>query len=516
MKTCCLALSRDTLRRLAANDLAPDELREVEQHVDGCRDCLQLLELEVGNQSTDSEIIQSLAVTVESIPAMVADELLDLGPSTASLLRMLGPTDDPNMLGRIGNYEVAAIIGRGGMGVVFKAFDRSLHRFVAIKMLLPHLAESPAARKRFAREAKAAAAVVDDHVMPIHGVAEWNGMPYIVSPYCRGVTLEKRIRDQGPLEIEEILRIGMQTALGLAAAHAQGLVHRDVKPGNILLDEGVERVQLTDFGLARTTDDIGMTRTGVLAGTPQFMSPEQTRGEAVDARSDLFALGSVLFTMCVGQPPFRSSHPLAVMQKIANEQVPSVDSLNPAIPLPLSRLIQRLLEKRPHYRIESATKVAEMLCELLAQYQRGALPSTRPVPKTALVTGLLGAALVTAMILLPPWQNPIKNQSQNTLIPSPSPPTGTSEQGIGVVLKPEPAENQAKNLGGPRQPNVANVAPIWELDRHDLDDAWRNVTSLEHRVVGAASHEVDLFNTSIDQVRNELDAFQRRFAEWAE
>ncbi|MBL8890942.1 MAG: protein kinase [Planctomycetaceae bacterium] len=489
MKSCCLAFSRDTLRRLAVNDLSPDELREVEQHVDSCHECMQLLEVEVGAQSADSEIIQSLAETIESIPALVADELLDLGPSTASLLRMLGPTDDPNMLGRIGNYEVAAIIGRGGMGVVFKAFDRSLHRYVAIKMLLPHLAESAAARKRFAREAKAAAAVVDDHVMPIHGVAEWNGMPYILSPYCRGVTLEKRIRDQGPLEIEEVLRIGMQTAQGLAAAHSQGLVHRDVKPGNILLDEGVERVQLTDFGLARTTDDVGMTRTGVLAGTPQFMSPEQTRGEAVDARSDLFALGSVLYTMCVGQPPFRGSHPLAVMQKIANEKVPSVGSLSPAIPQPLARLIDRLLEKRPQHRVESAAKVAEMLRDLLAQYQRGALPKVRRLPRTSLVIGVVGVALVAALVVASFWPNRL-------------PP--------GSVKSPIP------DLEPSQRSSVSSAAPNWVLDRVELDEAWRSIISLEQRAGHSKSHEVDPFDASIDRVRNDLDAFQRRLAEWAE
>lgn len=222
---------RDTLQRLAANDLPPDELRDVEQHVDHCPECRALFDRQFGADSLHSEIIGSLATTIESIPSVatvVAEELLELWPSTASRLRLLGPTDDPNMLGRIGTYEVAAIVGRGGMGVVFKAFDRSLHRFVAIKMLLPHLAESAAARKRFAREAKAAAAVVDDHVMPIHGVAEWNGMPYIVSPYCRGVTLEKRIRDQGPLAVEEVLRI--VTTIVLRVAGAPRLVVQPIVP----------------------------------------------------------------------------------------------------------------------------------------------------------------------------------------------------------------------------------------------------------------------------------------------
>ncbi len=179
------------------------------------------------------------------------------------------------MLGRIGPYEIIGLPGQGGMGAVFKGFDRSLNRFVAIKMLLPHLAASGAARKRFAREGQTVAAVVDDHVMAIHCVDEWQGVPYLVMIYSRGVSLQKRLSDNGPLEVREILRIGMQAAKGFATAHAQGIVHRDIKPANIFLDQNVERVQLMDFGLARAVDDASLTRSGTLAGTPQYMSPNK-------------------------------------------------------------------------------------------------------------------------------------------------------------------------------------------------------------------------------------------------
>ena len=154
------------------------------------------------------------------------------------------------MLGRLGPYEVVGVIGSGGMGVVLKAFDAALNRYVAIKVLAPHLGSSGAARKRFSREAQAAAAVVHDNVMEIYGVADLEELPYLVMPYVRGPSLQRRLDDDGPLALVEILRIGMQAASGLAAAHAQGLVHRDVKPANILLADGIERVKLTDFGLA--------------------------------------------------------------------------------------------------------------------------------------------------------------------------------------------------------------------------------------------------------------------------
>ena len=158
------------------------------------------------------------------------------------------------------------------MSIVFKGFDSALNRYVAIKVMSPHLATSESARQRFAREAQAAAAVVHDNVIAIHHVRGDAELPYLVMPYERGNSLQKRLDERGPLELAEILRIGMQSAAGLAAAHVQGLVHRDVKPGNILLTENVERVKLTDFGLARAVDDASLTRTGMIAGTPQYLS----------------------------------------------------------------------------------------------------------------------------------------------------------------------------------------------------------------------------------------------------
>ena len=197
------------------------------------------------------------------------------------MLGVLAPTDDPRMMGRLGVYEVSGVIGSGGMGVVLKGHDRALERTVAIKVLAPHLASSGAARKRFAREAKAAAAVLHPNVMAIHGVANDAELPYLVMPYMRGQSLQNRLDAQGPMQTVEILRVGGQIAAGLAAAHAQGLVHRDIKPANIMLAQGLERVAITDFGLARAVDDATMTRSGVVAGTPQYMSPEQARGESL-------------------------------------------------------------------------------------------------------------------------------------------------------------------------------------------------------------------------------------------
>ena len=364
-------LTSETLEQLASGELAPASIREIETHVDDCERCRQMLTAVESDSQWQEEIFPVLRMRedlnfqrAESSDAEYESQTL------ASVLRLLGPSDDPHMLGRIGSYEIVSVIGRGGMGVVFKAFDGALNRFVAIKMLLPHLAASGAARKRFAREGRAAAAVIDDNVMPIYKVDQWQGNPYLVTQYSRGMTLQQRIRDQGPLEVNEILRIAMQTAKGLDAAHAQGLVHRDIKPSNILLDGSVERAMLTDFGLARAVDDASITRTGTITGTPQYMSPEQACGESVDTRSDLFGLGCVMYAMCTGRPPFRADNSYAILRLIADKEPRPIQEINSDIPSWLSTVISRLMSKRAEDRYADAAEVAELCEACLAHAQQ--------------------------------------------------------------------------------------------------------------------------------------------------
>lgn len=369
------------VRSFLDGDMAPDDVAVAEQHLSTCQSCQQAIEQEIGSQQWWDGIRDSLRRGSEKGDARIPDARnSDEGQEarTSQLLELLGPTDDPNMLGRIGPYEIVGILGQGGMGAVFKGFDSALNRFVAIKVLLPHLAVLGAARTRFAREAQAAAAVVDDHVMAIHSVSEWQGKPYFVMPYARGVSLQQRLIDSGPLQVREILRIGMQTARALAAAHAQGIVHRDVKPANIFLEQGVERVQLMDFGLARAVDDASLTRTGTLAGTPHYMAPEQVRAEAVDARADLFSLGAVLYAMCSSHPPFRAETSYAVLRLITDREPHPVREINPDIPEWLSQIIDRLMSKEPSDRFASAGEVAELLEECLAHVQQ---PTAAPLPE---------------------------------------------------------------------------------------------------------------------------------------
>lgn len=286
-------------------------------------------------------------------------------------LNFLSPPSHPEMLGRIGRYEIERVIGSGGMGVVLKGFDTELHRVVAIKVLKPHLAHNGAARRRFAREAQSAAAVVQEHVIPIHDVLTDGETPYLVMQYVPGQSLQCRVDERGPLDVREIVRIARQVASGLAAAHVQGVVHRDVKPANILLEENVERVLISDFGLARTVDDATLTRTGVVAGTPHYMSPEQATGLPVDHRSDLFSLGSLIYFMCTGRPPFRAEHALAILNRICHNPHRPVDEVNTDIPAELADLVDRLLSKNPGDRYRDAEMVEQRLDAILVQLQNG-------------------------------------------------------------------------------------------------------------------------------------------------
>jgi endonuclease YncB( thermonuclease family) len=287
-------------------------------------------------------------------------------------LSFLAPSDKPGSLGRLGHYEVLEVVGRGGMGIVLKAFDEKLHRVVAIKLMAAELASSGTARQRFIREARAAAAVSHEHLVTIHAVEEDHRPPYLVMQFIDGVSLQQKISEQGALSVKEILRIGLQTASGLAAAHAQGVVHRDIKPANILLENGVERVKITDFGLARVADEAFVTQTSVIAGTPQYMAPEQAEGKTVDHRSDLFSLGSVLYAMCTGLAPFRGSTTVSILKRVCEEMPQPIREVNRDVPQGLVAIIEKLHAKDPAKRFQSAQEVADLLERELAGLQHPA------------------------------------------------------------------------------------------------------------------------------------------------
>jgi serine/threonine protein kinase/tetratricopeptide (TPR) repeat protein len=376
----------------------------------------------VPGSSTEPRIDVNEAGRSETVdtPVRTDGETTAPGENVAAL-HFLAAADRPGRIGRLGPYEVLERIGQGGMGVVLKARDERLGRIVAIKMLTPALASSTVARRRFEREARAAAAVCHEHVVTIHAVDEDAGNPYLVMQFVAGQSLQEKLNRNGALGVIEIVRIGMQVASGLAAAHTQGLIHRDIKPANLLLENGVERVKITDFGLARAIDDASMTDTGTVLGTPHYMSPEQARGEPVDYRSDLFSLGSVLFAMCTGQPPFRAETTVAVLRKVSDDAAPLIRELNPDIPEWLAAIVVKLMAKDPRTRFDSAAEVAELLAHHLAQIQQPTTtvtvePSVQAAPirqgrhlarpQLVMLCGLIAMTVGIALWLASRWLAP--------------------------------------------------------------------------------------------------------------
>ncbi len=371
--------------------------QEIETHLSECTECQERMLQTAAGQEWRYEMASSLIEISAQTPVPTVTDLhvpgkeinrSDLDEYELQTLRnaldhLLDPPRHPEMMGRLGRYDIESVIGCGGMGVVLRGFDQELHRPVAIKMILPRWARNGTAKQRFAREARAAAAVLHPNVIAIHGIDESKGVPWFVMPYVAGPSLQTLVEDRGPMQETEIVRVGMQIASGLVAAHSQGLVHRDIKPGNILVDNQVNRVVITDFGLARCETDESMTKTGWLAGTLNYMSPEQSRGEDCDARSDLFSLGSLLYFLATGHLPFRADSPMGVLHKIGNEPPKPVHTRNEQISLTLANVIDRLLEKKPQDRFQSASDVERLLNDCLAHMHQ---PASVPAPKTSYIT----------------------------------------------------------------------------------------------------------------------------------
>jgi formylglycine-generating enzyme required for sulfatase activity/serine/threonine protein kinase len=305
--------------------------------------------------------------------AMPANDEVPLG--------FLEPATRSDSLGRIGHYEVLQVLGQGGFGIVFRAFDEVLHRVVAVKVLSPQLAATSPARKRFLREARSSAQVRHENVVQVYEVGE-QPLPYIVMEFIPGETLQQRLDRIGPIEPAEVVRIGRQIAEGLAAAHATDLIHRDIKPGNVLLEAGAQRVKITDFGLARAADDASISQSGIIAGTPMYMAPEQAKGETLDQRADLFSLGSVLYVMASGRAPFRATGTLAVLKRVAEDTPRPIREIIPETPQWLCDIIAKLHAKNPEERFQSAREVADVLADCEAQLKANAkLKDFSRIPK---------------------------------------------------------------------------------------------------------------------------------------
>lgn len=372
-------IPKHQLERMLGGDCDDELDRQLGEHLARCAQCQSLLDelaatpkmwekaLELISEPLMSELAVKRAAAsygAQSEELTGNYERVEMSRDSAEFV--LDPPKHPEMLGRIGDYDIEREVGRGGMGIVFKAFDTELHRPLAVKVLAPWLAQNGTARKRFAREARAAAAVIHPNVISIYGVNASKKTPYLVMPFVAGPSLQRLIDEHGPLEEKDIVRIAMQVAAGLGAAHAQALVHRDIKPANILVEPEVSRVLVTDFGLARAVDDASATQSGYFVGTPNYMSPEQATGKRVDGRSDLFSLGSVIYFMATGRMPFRAESPLCVLNRISHDEPTGIQQVNNEISKTLADVVTKLLEKNPEDRFQSAGEVYETMEKYLA------------------------------------------------------------------------------------------------------------------------------------------------------
>lgn len=402
------------------------------EHLEKCPECRQVIEGLAADSNWWQEAGDTLATPVAEL-SHVTDTICPLSDEPieatrtdplcqheiAQLQAMLPMASHPELLARIGRYELEQLIGRGGMGLVFRALDTELHRVVAVKTLAMYLLPVRTARERFIREGRAAALLSHPHIVPMYDVITEPPVPALVMQYIAGPTLEGWIEQRGAMSWQDALRIGAQLADALSAAHTEGLVHRDIKPSNVLLEADGARASLTDFGLVRAMDAATLTHSGMLTGTPHFMSPEQARGEEVDGRSDLFSLGSMLYFAMTGQPPFRGREPMSVLHSLCHSQHTPLCRVNREIPLEVSRLVDRLLAKQVKQRPASSRQVRDELRSLLSSTRRlrraRDVSSIRRSTVAAAVAGAVALAWLTWPLLRRSGEPTSSNRSPATI-----------------------------------------------------------------------------------------------------
>jgi WD40 repeat protein len=376
-----------------------------------CPQCQQPVPIPAGPAKPAA--VKTMAET--PVPARVGETMAEPKEPTSELYDFLAPPEQADELGRLGSYRVLKVLGTGGMGVVFRAEDPQLQRPVALKAMLPSLATSGSAKQRFLREARAAAAIKHDHIVAIYQVGEDRGSPFLAMEFLEGEPLDERLQREKILPIPEVLRIGREMAEGLAAAHERGLIHRDIKPANVWLEGKRGRAKILDFGLARAAqEEVHLTQSGAIVGTPAYMAPEQAQARNPDHRADLFSLGCVLYVMCTGDRPFKGQDTLSILMALAIHEPPPPRQLNPAVPQALSDLILRLLAKEPDGRPASAQDVAEALRGIeqdpnlalalpAGATRKGTGPAPRRRSRAMLLAGLVlavAAAVAAAAVYL--------------------------------------------------------------------------------------------------------------------
>ena len=342
----------DTVRSLSVNDTLHDLIRQG-------GDSHEASPPEIGGVLQRLEHLAAADSGLEIVPPERSAS--DFSNRVHEVECLLEPRQSEREIGRLAHYRVLRLLGAGGMGVVYQAEDKQLQRLVALKILRPSLGIK--ARERFLQEARLAAAMEHDNVVTIYHVGSHGPLAFLAMQWLDGETLEDRLKRESKIPESDAREIARQVATGLEAAHAKKLIHRDIKPANIWLEADRQRVRILDFGLAQAVDDDDpqLTETGMIAGTPAYMSPEQAQGRPVDERSDLFSLGTMLYRMLTGRLPFDASNALATIRSIQLEDPPAPRQLDLSISSTLSDTVMSLLEKTARDRPESARCVAECL-----------------------------------------------------------------------------------------------------------------------------------------------------------
>lgn len=348
-----------TLALFKANRLPPGELVRLKEHLDGCASCRAAAESAVRDVTRDSRDDGTLSVPGSSIHAR------------------LDPPQRPGEIGRLGIYRLTGVLGEGGMAVVYDAVESGLERAVALKVLKGELRDD-GSRERFYREARTLASLRSERVVQVFAVGETNGMPYLAMEKLQGETLADRLKRDRWLPVAEALSVAREVAEGLADLHANGLIHRDVKPDNLWLetdrDGRVVRVKLIDFGIARHVGgDPTLTTPGLVVGTPVYMAPEQAAGRTVDERADLYALGCVLYRSLSGRTPFDDAppDPLAVIRAVLAGDSKPIREILPTLSPSVVELIERLMEHEPEKRMGPSDRPAARLRELEHEERAG-------------------------------------------------------------------------------------------------------------------------------------------------
>ena len=311
-----------------------------------------------------------------------------------------GPlTAEASEVRQVGRYQIQELLGRGGMATVFKAHDPSIDRTIAIKFLHASLCEDEEYRMRFIREARAAGMLTHPNIATVYDVGEIDGRPYIAMELLEGEPLNDLMAADTKFSIKEVLEIGIQLARALDYAHVKGVVHRDIKPANIMRSKVGNTIKVADFGIAHleSASRTQHTRIGDVIGTPQYMSPEQTMGEKIDGRSDLFSVGIVLYQLITGQKPFEADTVVALMMKIAKENPPTIQKLRPEAPAALRRVIDRCLAKQPDKRYQSGKELAAALIKLIRDLEDEGVERPRIVPLRVKWTLMMAAFVATVM-----------------------------------------------------------------------------------------------------------------------